>query len=90
MPVLAGHQAAAVEDRGAGHDHAQGQRLAGQVHDPGPDVLAEQQLSRQDGLDQGQAAEVPGGDAPGWDWLPGPDAEPGILRWHRQPPGGAR
>jgi hypothetical protein len=67
VPVLAGDQAAATQDRGADHDHAQGQRLAGQVRDPGPDVLAEQEHPEQAGRERVEDGEsgLGGGQRPG-------------------------
>jgi GntR family transcriptional regulator / MocR family aminotransferase len=47
--LLAEGETAVAEHHGAGDDHGQGERLAGQVQGPGPDVLAEQEHPEQAG-----------------------------------------
>jgi hypothetical protein len=67
MAVLVGEVAASAEDRGGDDDRGQGQRLAGQVAGPGPDVLAEQERSEQAGRQRVQDGEpgLGGGERPG-------------------------
>jgi hypothetical protein len=55
--VLVGDQAAVAEGRGAGDDHGQRQRLAGQVPGPGPGVLAEQEHPEQAGRERVEDGE---------------------------------